>query len=81
MVSTVGKYLIDLDTPTSEIMYIHENILRDDCNKMKTKKYHTVGILPKSNYKIFERDKIDTPYTDMHDHSPKHHIKIGMTTR
>jgi len=30
---------------------------------MKSKKYHTVGIVPKSNRKIVERGKIDTPDT------------------
>ena len=32
-------------------------------NKMKKKhtKYHTVRTIPKSNIKITERDKIDTP--------------------
>jgi len=29
-------------------------------NKMKKKKYHTVGTIPKSNRKIVERGKIDT---------------------
>jgi hypothetical protein len=28
---------------------------------MKNKKYHTVGIIPKSNIKIVERGTIDTP--------------------
>ena len=32
------------------------------------KKYHTVGTVPKSNIKIIERGKIDTPNTLMHDH-------------
>jgi len=35
LVFTVGKYLIDLGTPTSEIMYIHENIPRYDYNENK----------------------------------------------
>ena len=30
-------------------------------SKMKNKKYHTVGTIPKSNRKIVERGKIDTP--------------------
>jgi len=29
--------------------------------KMENKKYHTVGTVPKSNRKIVERGKIDTP--------------------
>jgi hypothetical protein len=28
-------------------------------NKLKNKKYHTVGTVPKSNIKIIERGKID----------------------
>ena len=35
----------------------------------KTKKYHTVGIIPKSNIKIVERGKIVTPNTQIHDRS------------
>ena len=34
---------------------------------MKNKKYHTVRTVPKSNRKIAERCKIDTPNTQMHD--------------
>jgi hypothetical protein len=34
---------------------------------MKTKKYHTVGTIPKSNLKKVEGDKIDTPNTQIHD--------------
>jgi hypothetical protein len=30
-------------------------------NKMKNKKYHTVRTIPKSNIKILERGKINTP--------------------
>jgi hypothetical protein len=30
---------------------------------MKSKKYHTVGTIPKSNIKIVARGKIDTPNT------------------
>jgi len=40
-----------------------------ECIKRKTKKYHTLGIVPKSNRKIVERDKIDTPHTQIHNHS------------
>jgi len=36
-------------------------------NKMKNKKYHTVGTIPKSNIKFVERGKIDTPNTQIHD--------------
>jgi hypothetical protein len=35
--------------------------------KQKTKNYYTVGTFPKSNRKIIERGKIDTPYTQIHD--------------
>jgi hypothetical protein len=33
------------------------------CDKMKTEKFHSVGTVPKSNRKIVERGKIDTPKT------------------
>ena len=36
-------------------------------NKMKI--YHTLGTIPKSNIKIVERNKIQTPKTQMHDNS------------
>jgi hypothetical protein len=36
---------------------------------MKTKKYHTVGTIPKSDIKIVERGKMDTPNTEMHNRS------------
>jgi len=32
-------------------------------NKMKTKKYHTVRAVPKSNRKILDRGKINIPNT------------------
>jgi len=35
-------------------------------NKMKTKKYHTVGTMPKPHSKIVERIKIDTTNTQIH---------------
>jgi hypothetical protein len=35
--------------------------------KINNKKYHTVGTDPKSNRKIAERGKINTPNTQMHD--------------
>ena len=41
--------------------------------KLKTKKQHTVGTNPKSNIKIVERGKIDTPYTQIHDCSFSSH--------
>jgi len=44
--------------------------------KMKSKKYHTVGIVPKSNRKIVERGKIDTPDTQKHDHVENEKQKI-----
>jgi RNA recognition motif-containing protein len=37
---------------------------------MKTKKYHSVGTVPKYNRKIVYRDKIDIPNTQIHDQSP-----------
>jgi hypothetical protein len=36
---------------------------------MKQKKYHTVGTIPKSNIKIAEKGKIDTPNTKIHEYS------------
>ena len=36
---------------------------------MKTKKYHTVGTVPKFNTKIVETGKMDTPNTQIHDRS------------
>ena len=38
-------------------------------NKMKKQKYHTV---PNYNIKIVERDKIDTPKTQIHDVAHKY---------
>jgi len=38
-------------------------------NKMKQKKYHTVGTILKSKIKIAERGKIDTPNTKIHEYS------------
>ena len=37
---------------------------------MRNKKYHTVGTFPRSNRKIVERGRIDTPNTHIHDLSP-----------
>jgi hypothetical protein len=34
---------------------------------MKTKKYHNVGTFPKSNRKIVERSKINSPNTQIDD--------------
>ena len=36
---------------------------------MKNKIYHTDGTIQTSKIKIAERDKIDTPYTQIHDRS------------
>jgi hypothetical protein len=36
---------------------------------MRNKKYLTVGTVSISNWKIVENDKIDTPNTQIHDHS------------
>jgi hypothetical protein len=33
---------------------------------MENIKYHTVGTVPKTNRKISERGKIDSPDTDIH---------------
>jgi len=44
---------------------------------MKNKNYKTVGKIPKSNIKIVERGKIDTPNTQIHDHS---HSWLGTCT-
>ena len=41
----------------------------NNCIKMKYKKYHTAGTIPKSNIKIAERGKIDTPNTKIHEYS------------
>jgi len=38
-------------------------------NKMKNKKYHTVGAIPISNRKIVDIGKIDTLNTLIHDRS------------
>jgi hypothetical protein len=37
--------------------------------KMKNKKYHTVGTVPKFNSKLVERGKIGTLITKIHDRS------------
>jgi hypothetical protein len=37
------------------------------CSRMKNKRYHTARTFPKSNRKIVERRKIDTPNTQIHD--------------
>ena len=37
--------------------------------KFKTKTYHTVGKVPNSNRKIIERDKSDTPSTQIYYYS------------
>jgi len=42
---------------------------------MKKTKYHTDETIPKSNIKIQERGKIDTPYTQTHDCSINSLIK------
>jgi hypothetical protein len=36
---------------------------------MKNKKYHTVRTVPNSNTKIVERGKIETPNTQINEHS------------
>ena len=38
-------------------------------NKMRNKKYQTVETIPKSNIKMVESGKIDTPNTQIHDRS------------
>jgi len=37
--------------------------------KMKSRKYHTVGTVPTSNRKTSEKGKLDTPNTHIHDSS------------
>jgi hypothetical protein len=36
---------------------------------ISVEKYHTVGIVPKSNTNIEEKDKVDTNNTQIRDHS------------
>jgi len=36
---------------------------------MKSTKYHAIGTVQNSNTKIVERDNIDIPSTQIHDHS------------
>jgi hypothetical protein len=38
-----------------------QNYNISDSNKTKKQKYQTVGTIPKSNIKIVDQDKIDTP--------------------
>ena len=38
-------------------------------DEMKSKKYHTVETITRSNIKVVERDKIDTHNTHIHAHS------------
>ena len=38
-------------------------------NQIKNKQYQSVGRIAKSNIKIVERGKMDTPNTQIHDHS------------
>jgi len=40
---------------------------------MKNKQYHNVGTVPRLNRQIVERNKIDTPKTEMHDLSLSWH--------
>ena len=35
--------------------------------KLKNRKHHTVGTVPKSNSKIVEKDTIDSRNTEIHD--------------
>jgi len=46
---------------------LHLQLLQKDT--MKSKKYHTVRTILKSNIKILERDTIDTPDTHIPDRS------------
>jgi hypothetical protein len=43
--------------------------LVNSSKKMKNKTYHISETVPKSNRKIVERCNIDTPKTQVHDHS------------
>jgi hypothetical protein len=45
---------------------IHTNI----ANKMKKKKYYTIGTVPTYSNTIVERGKIDNPNTQIYDRSP-----------
>ena len=51
--------------------------LRRNTEEKKTKQYRTVGTIPKSKRKFVERGKIDTPNTQIHDHS---HSWLGTGT-
>jgi len=48
---------------------ILENSQYEDLIKWKTKIYHTVGTIPKSNIKVVERGNLDTPNIQTHDRS------------
>jgi hypothetical protein len=41
----------------------------EDAHERKSKKYHTVGTIPKSKIKIVERGKINISNTQKHDRS------------
>ena len=60
--------------PEFECLCVNLGILKLHClsnvdNKMKNKKYHTVGRIPKTSSKMVERGKIDTLNTQTHDRS------------
>lgn len=38
-------------------------------NIRREKKYHTVGTMTKSNIKTIERDQMESPYEQIHDHT------------
>ena len=50
--------------PTTNYLYV--TCCYIEYNKMKNKLYHTVGTVPKSNRKIIERGKMNTPYKHVH---------------
>jgi hypothetical protein len=50
--------------------------IKNEKQKKKNKKYHTVGTVPKYNIKIVERGKIDTFNTHIHELS----LSLGICT-
>jgi len=53
-------------TPTVAVFQLYRDMKKYKDNKMKNKKYNSVGTTLKSNIKIIERGKIDTPNTEIH---------------
>ena len=61
------KYLLFILSKNKSATTITINAYCGGDNKMKSKKYHIVGTIPKGNIKIIERGKIDTPDTHLYD--------------